>query len=238
MKPVIKGITQIIAETLTEQLKTWPKINIVAEEGGRPSSLPSILITSPEFTVEATNVAGSEPERKEVHEDKFNGDGKINEFILAEKPLRPLLGVESPIGELKREPDDYTVDYHINKVTFRIPPGKGKSNVLVRYNGARSSAELRSLMLSLKYLIEVRGEDEDQRNEVSLDVLRSLVLIKEVLERHEVLFRILGGRNEIVDGIEGRGKGSTQKIIECSAQTKLTVEMPMSVIEKIVIEKV
>jgi len=235
VKHLIREITETLTQTLKEQLKTVPKANITSDEKEAKAKPPSIAVINPEFTVEESSLSGSEPERKETHEEKFNGDGRVTEFTLSQQPLRPL-SVEHPTGEPRREPDDYSVDYPHSKVNFRVPPEKGKGNVVIRYAGAKSSAELRSLRLNLKYLIEVSGEDESQRDEITLDVLRSLVIAKERLEHQGVTFRILGGRNADLDH-ETTSKDADLKTIECLAQTKLTIEMPTGVMEKILIEQ-
>jgi hypothetical protein len=232
---LIREITETLTQTLKEQLKTVPKANITSDEKEAKAKPPSIAVLNPEFTVEESSLSGSEPERKETHEEKFNGDGRVIEFTLSQQPLRPL-SVEHPGGDLRREPDDYTVDYLHSKVSFRTPPEKGKGNVVIRYTGAKSSAELRSLRLNLKYLIEILGEDQSQRDEITLDVLRSLVLAKESLEHQGVTFRILGGRNDNLDH-ETTSKNSALKTIECLAQTKLTIEMPTGIMEKIFIKQ-
>lgn len=232
---MIREITETLTQTLKEQLKTVPKANVTSEEKLAKGKPPSVAVFNPEFTVEESSLSGSEPERKETHEEKFNGDGRVIGFTLSQQPLRPLV-VEHPVGETRREPDDYSVDYLHSKVNFRVPPEKGKGNIVIRYAGAKSSAELRSLRLNLKYLIEILGEDESQRDEITLDVLRSLVMAKELLEHQGVSFRILGGRNDDLDH-GATGKNADLKIIECMAQTKLTIELPTGVMEKILIEQ-
>jgi len=235
VKVLIREITETLTQTLKEQMKTVPKASITSDEKQAKAKPPSVAVFNPEFTVEESSLSGSEPERKETHEEKFNGDGRIVEFTLSQQPLRPL-SVEQPAGELRREPDDYSVDYLHSKVSFRVPPEKGKGNIVIRYTGAKSSAELRSLRLNLKYLIEISGEDESQRDEITLDVLRSLVIAKELLGHQGVTFRILGGRNDDLDH-GTTGKNADLKTVECLAQTKLTIEMPSGVMEKIVIEQ-
>ena len=239
MKPLMPEIAETIAMTLKETVKTVPKVNIITDErtAREPGAVPSIAVLSPEFSVEEASLAGSEPERKEIHEEKFNGDGKGKEFSLSEKPLRPLLTVQHPPGEEQKDPNDYTVDYPAAKVMFRTPPAKGKGNVLVKYRGVKSSADLRSMQLNLKYLVEVKGKDEMQRDELSLDVLRGLMIAKEALEREGISFKILGGRNSILNHEMASSREVPSKQIECVAQTKLFVEMPMGIMEKIVIQK-
>ncbi len=233
MRLLIPEITQTIVSALRENVKTVAKTNITTDDetSGKGKTLPRISIASPDFTVEEFGLAGSEPEKKELQEDKFSGDGKQSEFILSREPLRPLLSVEHPLGEGCREPDDYSVDYLSAKITFRTPPAKGKGNVLVRYNGAKSSGELRSLQLNLKYLLKVNADRNSQRDEITLEVLRALVLAKDSLEKQGVLFKILGGHSDSVD------HESPSRNIECLAQTKLLVEMPSAAMEKILIEK-
>ncbi len=235
MKSLIQRITETITETLREQLKTVPKTSITTREKSEKVKTPGIIVSNPEFAVAESSLSGSEPERKETREEKFSGDGRSSEFTLTQKAARPVT-VEYPVGEPRREPDDYSVDYTENKVKFRTAPDKGKANIIIRYTGARSSAELRSLQLNLKYLIEVSGEDGAQRDEVTLDVLRALVIAKELLEREGVNFRIQGGRNDENNHESGSGTSSL-KSIECLAETKLTVEMPTGVMEKILLEK-
>lgn len=232
---MIQRITETITETLREQLKTVPKTSITTREKSEKVKTPGVIVSNPEFAVAESSLSGSEPERKETREEKFSGDGRTLEFTPSQKAARPVT-VEYPIGEMRREPDDYSVDYTQNKVRFRTAPDKGRANIIIRYTGAKSSAELRSLQLSLKYLIEVSGEDGAQRDEVTLEVLRALVIAKELLEREGVIFRVQGGRNEDYDH-ESRGGTSSLKRIECFAETKLTVEMPTGVMEKILLAK-
>lgn len=228
---MIREITETIATIFREIIKSVPKSSITIDEvnSGKGKAPPSVVITSPEFTVEEFSLAGSEPEKKEVQEERFNGDGKANEFILSQKPLRPLLLVEHPLGEERGEPEDYSVDYSAAKITFRTPPSKGKSNVLVRFRSVKSSGELRNLQLNLKYIVKVNAENGSQRDEITLDALKALVFAKEALERKGVAFNILGGRNDAID------HEAASRQIECIAHTKLIVEMPAGAMEKILI---
>ncbi len=236
MKSLIEEITETLSATLKEQLKSVPKSSIVSEEkAAAKAKAPSVAVINPEFTVEESSLSGSEPERKQIHEETFSGDGRKIEFSLNEKPLRPVF-VEHPLGEMLSSPNDYSVDYVNGKVKFRSPPEKGKDNLLVRYAGLKGAAEQRSLQLNLKYLIQVSGEDETERDAITLDVLRSLIIAKEVLERQGVHFKILGGRNDL-DHTGTESKTVSMKTIECQAQTKLTIEMPSGVMEKIVVTK-
>ncbi len=128
---MISEITETITQTLKDQLKTVPKTSVTSGEKPAKGKAPSVGVSNPEFTVEESSVSGSEPEQKEVLEEKFNGDGRGLEFALHQKPLRPVV-VEHPLGEMRREPDDYSVDYNQGKVKFRIPPEKGRGNILVK----------------------------------------------------------------------------------------------------------
>lgn len=240
MKLLIQKITETIESTLKDQVKTVPKNNISSQERAtkKTKNLPNILIQSPEFKVDETSVSGSEPEGKETVEEKFNGDGKTVEFKLSQKALRPLLAVEYPAGEVQKEPEDYKTDYSEGRVTFRTPPSKGKNNIVIRFNNLKSSSEIRSLRLSLKYLVEVNAEDEAKRDDISLDALRALVIAREALENQGVAFKILGGQTTNLNHKNGDPQDSASRLIECLAETKFLVEIPASAMEKIVIKKV
>ncbi len=236
---MIPAITEAILIILRDQVKTVPKTSIIARDGvaAKPKGLPAVYLSSPEFIVEEAGIAGAEPELKTTVEDKFNGDGKITEFELSEKPLRPLIAVQHPLGAQRKETEDYSVDYTAGRIRFREAPDKGKGNVYVRYNGAKSAAEQRSMELNLKYLLGISAKDQTECSEVAIDVLKALLIAKDTLEKQSIIFKIIGGRD--LNEQNGTSKdGSVEKQIECTARTKLMVQIPSGAMEKILIREV
>ena len=192
----------------------------------------SIFLVNTGFTVEEQGIGGSGSVKKEEVE-KLDSDGKKKDFSLSQKPLKPLISVESTIGSLKNEPDDYTVDYQKGIISFRMPPEKGKESVQIKYKITRAVAETRSLKFTLAYSIYVRGENMQNRDHIMLETIKVLYREKAALAKKgvEELKLIKGYTTQ-----EAEGQNTNEGVIEYQMETTIKIEMPLPHIERLPIE--
>jgi hypothetical protein len=231
---MIKEVDEAILESLRKGLSNIvPSENIVVEEVN-PEKGKSIFLVNTGFTVDEQGVGGSGGVRREEVVEKFDSDSEKKNFSISQRPIKPLISVESPIGILKSEPDDYTVDYQNGVVSFRVPPEKGKENIRIKYNIARVVAETRDLKFTLTYSIYVRGENIRNRDLIMIEIIKTLYLEKTALAKKGV---------EEIQLIRGyttprtEGQNINEGIIEYQVKTTIKIEMLLPSIERIEIGK-
>jgi len=108
-----------------------PEGNIDIKKPKPGGKLPAISVANVTFDVKDVGVGSTIGRDNAQAHEKFSGDGERTEFILSEKPVRPLYAVEHPPGSKLNEAD-YTVDYGRSAVMFHTPPKKGEDNVSVK----------------------------------------------------------------------------------------------------------
>jgi len=232
---MLNDVEDAIIKVLRENLKRIPKENInVKRPDFKKNSLPSISFENIEFKTEDLGMGASSGEKKEGAHDKFSGDGKTEKFKLSKKPLKPLEIVEYPLGTQRREIDDYTVDYEKGIIKFRIPPEKGKNNISVKYFIDKSIGETKGLRFDLKYNLCIWAGNEEERDRITMDVLKTLITASDELDDQGIVLRTLGGAN-IVD--EKIPEGVFGKNIECKLETEIYVEVPYERIRRIEMKK-
>ena len=219
-------IESAIMEVLKEQIKTVPKGNLDTKKTGPGAKLPSISIVNVSFDVVDVGVGNSIDGENVSAQEKFSGDGEMTEFTLSEKPVRPLVTVEHPIGSRLNEAD-YTVDYSMGSVTFRRPPKEGEENISVRY---LKPFEVKGLRLNLTYHLCVWAKDEAQRDEIAVEVLETILREETSLDQQGVSLKLVKGFNT------STGDGSENvfgKTLEYTIEADLRVEVPYSRMERI-----
>jgi hypothetical protein len=143
--------------------------------------------------------------------------------------------VESPIGEIRKENEDYTVDYNEGAVIFRSPPEKGKENILIRYHSAKGVSVTRGLKVNAKYHIDIWASDEDACDAIAIDVIKTLLIGRDELAKQGLNIRPIQGYN-----IEAEKEISNQafgKRLVYSIETEMYVEITVPPIEKIEIQR-
>ena len=227
---MFKKIESAIIEILKGQLESVPKGNIDAKKTKLGEKLPAISIVNVAFDVKDVGV-GSSIGGKDVHaQEKFSGDGERKEFILSEKPVRPLVMVEHASGVRFNEAD-YTVDYGRGAVTFRTPPKKGEDNISVKY---LKPFEVKGLRLNLTYHICVWASDEAQRDEIAVEVLEAILREETSLDQQGVYLKLVKGFNTSMDDGSGNIFGKT---LEYMIEADLMVEVPYPRMERIDVKK-
>lgn len=193
----------------------------------------SISLINTGFTVEEQGIGGSGGAKKEEILEKFDSDGKKKDFHLSRKPLKPLISVESTIGTLKKEPDDYTIDYERGIISFRVPPEKGKESVQIQYNIARAVAETRNIKFIITYLIYVIGENLQNRDHIMLETIKMFYREKLALAKKGVEeIKLIKGYTQKVED-----QNTDSGVMEYRVETTIKIEMPLPPIEMVEIGK-
>lgn len=228
---MIREVEEAILDSLKKGLSELvPPENIITGETDFGKT-KSISLTNTGFTVEELGIGGSGGVKKEEIVEKFDSDGNKKDFKISQKPLRPLINVESPAGTQKNEPDDYTVNYTEGMISFRAPPGKGKVSVQIKYYIARAVGETRNLKFVLTYSLGIWANDLNEKNNITLEAIKVLYREKSNLAKRGISeIRLIKGYSENVD---------TKNLsrIEYQIESTVSIEMPMPPIEKIQIGK-
>ena len=227
---MFKKIESAIIEVLKEQLKSVPKGNIDTKKTKLGDTLPRVSIVNVAFDVKDVGVGSSIGGENVRAQEKFSGDGEKKEFILSEKPVRPLVMVEHPSGSRLKKAD-YTVDYGRGAVTFRTPPKKGEDNISVKY---LKPFEVKGLRLNLKYHIYVWASDEAQRDAIAVEVLEAILREETSLDQQGVYLKLVKGFNTSIDDGSENVFGKT---LEYMIEADLQVEVPYPRMERIDVNK-
>ena len=227
---MFKRIESAIIEVLKEQLQSVPKGNIDIKKPKPGGKLPAISVANVAFDVKDVGVGSTiGGENARAHE-KFSGDGERTEFILSEKPVRPLIAVEHPPGSRLNEAD-YTVDYGRGVVIFRTSPKKGADNISVKY---LKPFEIKGLRLNLIYHIYVWASDEAHRDKIAVEVLEAVLREETSLDKQGVYMKLVKGFNTSIDDESENVFGKT---LEYMIEADLRVEVPYPRMEKIDVKK-
>jgi hypothetical protein len=225
---MIREVEEAILESLKKGFSEHiPPENIIS---GEPdfSKTKSISLTNTGFTIEELGIGGSGGVKKEEIMDKFDSDGIKKDFKLTQKPLHPLMNVESPAGTKKKELDDYTINYAGGLVSFRSPPEKGKDNVQIKYYIARAVGETRNIKFILTFSLAVWANDPNEKNNITLEVVKVFYRERSNLAKRGISeIRLIKGYST--------DAGETKKVIRVDYQVESTIhiEMPLPPIEKI-----
>ncbi len=223
--------TEIIT-ALKSNLTTVPKENIVRQPDLKRGILPAVSVSSSDFTLDQEAMGSGFGTTKETIMDQFEGDGKKTMFNLSQKPIRPIISVETPIGTFKKEPEDYTVNYSKGVIVMRSPPDKGKTNVRVQYCSTKSAGETRSIKITITYHLDVWAKDEVERDLVTVDVIRTLLLAQEDIATKDI--RINPRKGLTLPPEEGpKNQSALGKRLIYDFETRLRVEIPVPKIEEI-----
>lgn len=226
-------IESTIIDVLQKNLQTVPKENISAEKPDLKAekSLPAISVENVDFEADEVGVGRSVDTVDKQREEFFDGDGKKKSFKLGEEPVRPLLSVEHPVGTRRRRELDYAVDYKKGVINFHSPPAKGERNIVVRY---QIPLETKGVKFSLRYHINVWSQNEAEKNQITVDVIKALLREEEIFNRKGMFIKPLRGFNMSRDEAPINVSGKT---LEYLLEAYLQVEVPLPRIEKVEIEE-
>ena len=231
IKEVLRMFSKVesaLMKVLKDNLTKVPNENIIIGER-KNNSLPTISINNIDFEVKEVGFGRSAG--KIELQDVFSGDSKTTEFTLKEKPLKSIIEVELPPGNKLKE-NDYVVDYDRGVITFNSVPTKGKGNIIVTY---RKPSEVKGLKYNLRYYLTIWANDKTQRYLITAEVIKTLLQEEDALNREDIILKPTRGFN-VTQNEEPRKKAQG-RILEYIIETSLKVEIPLTRIEKIEIER-
>ncbi len=166
---------------------TKQKINPL-EENRQNNSFPFITIYDNGFKFDKIGIGYSGGQQKqEIVEQEFDSDGKNIIYKLANRPLRPIISIQSPKGITKKEKDDYFFNYFTNQIKFITPPEKGKKNVIVKYVLAKNSAEVKILRLKVNCIIDIwSNTDNIECDSITLQIIKTILLNEDSLNSKNI----------------------------------------------------
>jgi len=229
-------IEDALIKILQEKLTNLPKENITTRKIDlKKATFPFVSLYDVDFTLEDLGIGRESGESKEELSEKFSSDGKKSSFQLTVKPLKPIISLESPIGEIRKENEDYTVDYEKGVVTFISPPKKGKENVLISYHSAKGVFVKRGLKVNAKYYIDIWASDKDACDSIAIDVIKTLLIGRDELAKQGLNIRPIQGFNIEVEK-EFSNPAFGKRLIY-SIETEIYVEITVPPIEKVEIQR-
>ncbi len=226
---MITEVDEALIDSLRKGLsKLVPSENIALGEVD-PKKGKCLALANTDFVVEELGIGGSAGVKREEVTENIKPDGVSREFNLSGKPLRPIIGVERPIGTTMTEPDGYKIDYSTGKITFRAAPAKGES-IRVRYYLARSIAEVKMLKLALTYYLTIWADDPREREDITLEAIKALYSQATELGRQGI------GGIKLIKGtlVDLPGDLSRKaRRIEYRVEADIAIELPQPPIERI-----
>ncbi|MDD1683925.1 MAG: hypothetical protein LUO98_08845 [Methanoregula sp.] len=222
----------IILEVLQKGLSKELSADAVYIGEFDPKRAKSLSLVCSAFSVEEEGIGGSGGIKRETVSDDFATDGKTAQFTLSQKPVRPLISVETPPGTAKNTPDDYTVDYDRGLVTLRVVPEK-KAKLRISYYVDRPVAETRTIRLLLTYHLTIGAKSREERDAIVTETIRVLYRERSRLEKQGISeVKLVRGYTESFP----EEKGTVANVLEYQAQTTVQIEIPMPPIARIEIE--
>jgi hypothetical protein len=229
---MIGDTDNVILEVLQKGLSEHVSADAVYIGEFDPKLATSLSVVCSSFSVEEEGIGGSGGVRRESVSDDFSSDGKTAEFPLSQKPVRPLLSVETPPGTARNTPDDYTVDYDRGTVTLRVVPDK-KAKIRIAYYVDHPVAETRTIRFLLTYHLTIGARTREESDAIVLETIKLLYRERSRLEQRGISeVRLVRGFVESFP----ETKGTVANVLEYQAQTTVQIEIPMPPIARIAIE--
>jgi hypothetical protein len=198
-----------------------------------PKKPKSLSVVCSSFSVEEEGIGGSGGVKRETVTDDFVSDGKKADFPLSQKPVRPLLSVETPPGTVKNTPDDYTIDSDEGTVTLRVVPEK-KAKIRVTYYVDRPVAETRTIRFLLTYHLTIGARTPEESDAIVLETIKVMYRERSRFEKQGIS-EVKLVRGFVESFLEN--KGTVANVLEYQAQTTVQIEIPMPPIGRIAIER-
>jgi hypothetical protein len=207
----------------------------------KKQALPALSLYDIDMTFGEQTLGSNLREKREESTETFSGDGQTVSFSLSSRPLRPLIGIENPLGNRRRENHDFKVDYEKGQVNFETPPEKGRKNVLAKYFPLKDVALVSGLHVNLRYNFDIYDADRSKCNDVTLDVVKALLLGRDKLASRGLIVKPLSCKTIDFDVNSKSSSTTTTSIfgrtLECQVDTDFYVATPVPPIERIEIEK-
>jgi hypothetical protein len=187
---IIDEITKVLKDGLIDV----KSLNIIKQkidpiqENKKNNSFPFISIYDNGFKFDKIGIGYSGGQQKqEIVEQEFDSDGKNIIYKLANRPLRPIISIQTPKGIAKKEKDDYFFNYFTNQIKFISPPEKGKKNVIVKYVLAKKSAEVKILRLKVNCIIDIwSNADNIECDSITLQIIKTILLNEDSLNSKNI----------------------------------------------------
>lgn len=196
-----------------------------------PKKARSLSVVCSSFGVEEEGIGGSGGIQRESVTDEFTGDGKTREFTLTKNAVVPLLAVETPPGNAKNTPDDYTTDSGGNIVTLRVVPEK-KAKIRITYYSDTMVAETRTIRLRLTYHLTIGAGTREECNDLVLETIKTLYRERARLEQAGISeVKLVRGFVESVPEARAR----IVNVLEYEAQAVVKIEIPLPPIAQVII---
>jgi hypothetical protein len=173
-----KDVTSVKEENVVSGFIRYPNLS---DPFNLSSSLPLLLVYDEGFTFEPENLGLSYGESRDETSQDFSCDGKNSEFKLSRLPVRPLISVETPMGNKLSEYEDFVVNYKSGVLKFRTSPSKGKNNLKVRYLANGGVGESKGIRLRVKCLIDCFAKDIYECDKLVLEVIKAIMTSNEEL---------------------------------------------------------
>lgn len=229
LNSIITEISEVLQKGLQDKVDKRNILTIRKVDLSESSSLPKVAVYDAGFKFEEIGLNGSLGDAREEVAERFDGDGKRTIFQLHDKPVRPLLDVEEGSAK-KNEIDDYKVNYDSGAIKFRSPPTKGEKNVIVRYMLPRATGEIKGLRLSIDCRIDIWAVDQKNCDDITIDVMKTLLLSKENLSSKGIRVIPVNGA-AIEDGSSSNNVHGRR--LTYTLETDLQVRIDGSIIKKI-----
>jgi hypothetical protein len=222
-------VEEQVIKVLQEEMKGIPK-NSISTKIKDLKKTPAVQVTNVSFRLGDKSLGRPIVGEENLQKDVFSGDGKKTEYKLSEKPVRPIISVESPIGS-RIDESMFTIGYREATITFNDPPETGKNNIAIRYI---KPFETVGLHLNLTYHINVYGDNEEERDTLTEKVLESVLKGEERLNGESLSLEFVKGFNITVS--PENLPNSYGKTIEYTVNTPFIVLIESGIMEEIEIK--
>ncbi len=236
------SIEEAVSRLIQDSKVGIPKENFVFGKVPSPPSkkgeLPALAIYDSDVAFVEQTLGSNVKEERQESVEAFAGDGRETSFVLSAKPLRPLIRVESPQGSVKRENIDFEVNYEKGEIEFSTPPEKSvKKNVIVRFFPLQNVSLISGLRVNAKYNLDVWGSNRDECNDLSIDVVRAILLGRDKLASQGIVMKPVSASGiEIENGAASTSQVFGRRLL-CAVETDLYVAAPVPAIERIELRK-
>ena len=222
-------VEEQVIKVLQEGMDGVPK-NSISTKIKDLKKTPAVQVTNVSFRLGDSGLGRPIVGEENLQRDVFSGDSKKTEFKLSEKPVRPIISVESPLGN-KINDNMFSIGYREATIIFNEPPTSGENNIAIRYI---KPFETIGLHLNLTYNINVYGKDEEERDALAVKVLESVLKGESKLNGESISLKLVTGYN--IDVIPENLKDAYGKTIEYTLDSPLIVLIESGIMEEIDIQ--
>ncbi len=230
---MIENVSRALLESLRKGLSGIVPPESITQEEIDTATERCISLTNTDFVVEEVGIGGAGGIKSEEMVEKMEPDGVCRDFLLSGRPVLSIINVESPAGNSMVEPDDYKFDRSANTISFRVPPTKGKS-ILIRYNLARSIAEIKTLKFVLIYSMTIWAKDPIERDKIAMETIKAVYSQISSFDKQGI--SLIKPTKGILASLPG-DQIKKVRVIDYLVETEIQIELTMPSIERIEIGK-